>query len=149
MRSRHAIVIVLLSLAGCFALAASAAERATARLGDLEMHCVALPTMELTPEAAQGFNVTREPQRGLLTVTLFRHAGEQGAQTLSGQVFAGAINPRNTLFNIPVREVREGDAVYYLGEFHVAAPDTLRFLVNASVGGKPLNADFTRSFNTP
>ena len=117
------------------------------RLGDLEMHCVAQSTAALTPEAAHNFNVTRAPDRGLLTIALFRHTGQGQTETQAGQVFAGAINQGNTLTNIPVREVRQGPAVYYLGEFRLQPPDSLRFLINAHVGDKTLKANFKHDFN--
>ncbi|MBU1664550.1 MAG: DUF4426 domain-containing protein [Gammaproteobacteria bacterium] len=49
---------------------------------------------------------------------------------------------------MPIREVREGDSVYYLGEFQVTTPDTLRFLVNANVMGKVMKNEFAREFHS-
>jgi hypothetical protein len=136
-------------LAALYPQFSSAQESGTVRVGDLEMHCVALSTMELTPEAAKDFNVTRDPARGLLTVTLFRHLGPGKTQTQQAQVFAGGSTQGNNPFSIPVREVHKGDSMYYLGEYHVTPPDTLRFIVNGNVLGKPLKADFSRSFAAP
>lgn len=112
----------------------------------LELYCVAVPTLELTQDAAKKFNVDRAANRGLLTVTVVKKGKAGKGDTVQAQVYAGAINQRNSLSNIPIREVREGDSVYYLGEFQVSTPDTLRFLVNANVLGKPLKSDFSREF---
>jgi len=137
----------VLCLASLLAPSAPAAEGEATRNGDLEMHCVAMASNELTPEAAQEFNVVRDPQRAVLLVTVFRHLAPGRTETQPAQVFAGAINTRNSLSNIPVREMRKGDAVYYLGEFRVSPPDTLHFLVNASAThGKPLKAEFSHGF---
>lgn len=131
-------------------VSAQAGEPGITRSGDLEMRCLALPTSELTPEAAREYNVARDPRRGLLTVTIQRHQGPGKAKPLQAQVFAGAINQANIVSTIPVREVQQGDTVYYLGEFHVTPPDTLRFLVNANtLHGRPLKAEFTRAFGAP
>lgn len=139
-----------LCLAVLHAPHALAVEGGTTKSGDLEMHCVAMPTSELTPEAAREFNVVRDPQRGLLTVTVFRHLGQGRTQAQQAQVFAGAINQQNLISTIPVREMQKDGAVYYLGEFRVAPPDTLRFLVNASAThGKPLKVEFSRGFPAP
>jgi hypothetical protein len=113
------------------------------------MHCVAVPTSELTPEAAKAYNVEPRPGRGLLTITLLRKVRTGEAKSVPGQVYAGAVNQGNYLSSIPIREVREGNEVYYLGEYRVSAPDTLRFLVNANVLGKALKTEFTRAFNAP
>lgn len=113
----------------------------------IELYSVAIPTSELTVEAAKKYNVERSPTRGLLTVTLVRKDKSLTKETLAGQVYAGAINLRNNLSSIPIREIRDGDAVYYLGEFQVSAPDTLRFLVNANVMGKVMKSEFAREFH--
>ncbi len=129
------------------ALPAGAAD--ITKVGDLELHCVATPTTELTGEAAKAYNVTPSPGRGLLTVTLMRKNRNGEAKTVPGQIYAGAINQNNLLSSIPIREVHDGDNVYYLGEYRVGAPDTLRFLVNATSMGKIFKAEFSRAFPAP
>jgi len=114
---------------------------------EVELFSVAVPTTELTAEAAKNYNVERSPTRGLLTVTLVKKGKSGANETMAGQIYAGAINLRNNLSNIPIREVREGDSVYYLGEFQVTTPDTLRFLVNANVMGKVMKNEFAREFH--
>lgn len=117
--------------------------------GNLEMLCAAVPSLELTPEAAQGFNVAPAPDRAVLTITLLKKNRAGQAEAVPGQVYAGAIDQNNHLFSIPIREVKDGDSVYYLGEFRVNTPNTMRFLVNANVLGKPLKAEFSRVFSAP
>ncbi len=137
----------LLLLAAVLATQAQANDRYSTR--DIELYSVALPTTELTAEAAKNYNVERSPTRGLLTVTLVKKGKSGGNETVVGQVYAGAINLNNNLSNIPIREVHEGGSVYYLGEFQVATPDTLRFLVNANVLGKVMKSEFAREFHGP
>jgi hypothetical protein len=138
MNFRPAFALTLILAAPLFA--------GQARASNPELYCVAVPTMELTPEAAKGYNVARNADRGLLTVTIVKKGKNGATATLPGQVYAGAINQNNLLYNIPIREVHDGDSVYYLGEFHVTTPDTLRFLVNANVLGRPMKSEFSREF---
>lgn len=133
-----------LLLAALLATQAQAHDRYTT--SDIELYSVVVPTTELTAEAAKNYNVERSPNRGLLTVTLVKKGKSGKSETVAGQVYAGAINLRNNLSNIPIREVREGGSVTYLGEFQVTAPDTLRFLVNASVMGKIMKNEFAHEF---
>jgi len=126
---------------------ANAAE--VSRLGDLEVHGIAVPTTELTPEAAKDYNITPAAGRGLLTVTLIKKGSAGKAESVPGQVYAGGFTQNNHLFSVPIREVRQPDGVYYLGEFRYNAPDTIRFLVNANVLGKPMKVEFVRAFSTP
>jgi hypothetical protein len=120
-----------------------------ARVGDLELHCVAVPSTELTPEAAKSYNVDPKPNRGLLTITILKKGNPAEARAVSGQVYAGALNQNNYLSSIPIREVREDGNVFYIGEFRLNAPDTLRFLVNANVLGKAMKSEFIRVFSAP
>lgn len=119
------------------------AQKATA--GNLELHAEAMPTITLTPEAAANYRVEPSADRGLLLVTVMRR--ERGkAVTLPAQVYAGAMNQRNLTISIPMREVNDGQTVYYLGEFRLTPPDEYRFLVNANVLGTPLKTEFSRRF---
>jgi hypothetical protein len=117
------------------------------RLGELELHSVAVPTSELTPEAARDYNVTPDAGRGLLTVTLIKKGRNGKTESVPGQVYAGGFTQDNKIFSIPIREIRQPDGVYYLGEYRVNAPDTIRFLVNANVLGKPMKVEFSRAFS--
>jgi len=119
------------------------------KVDNLEMHVAALPTLELTREAALGWNIEPAPDRAVLTVTLLRKPRSGQMETIPGQIYAGAIDQNNFLSSIPIREVRDGGSVRYVGEFRVTAPNTLRFLVNANVLGKPLKAEFSRVFSAP
>jgi hypothetical protein len=140
MTYRHALLLLTALLAS----PSQASDRYSTK--DIELYCVAVPTTELTAEAAKNYNVERSPTRGLLTVTLVKKGKNGKSEGIAGQVYAGAINLRNYLSNIPIREVREGGSVYYLGEFQVSTPDTLRFLVNANVLGKTMKSEFAREF---
>jgi hypothetical protein len=48
-----------------------------------------------------------------------------------------ATNPSQQLAHIDMREVREGTAIYYLGEFRVSPPATLKFNATVEVAGEP------------
>jgi len=126
-----------------------AAASEVTRLGELEMHGIAVPTTELTAEAARDYNITPAAGRGLLTVTLIKKGRNGRAESVPGQVYAGGFTQDNKIFSIPIREVRQADGVYYLGEYRVNAPDTIRFLVNANVLGKPMKVEFSRAFSAP
>ena len=49
-----------------------------------------------------------------------------------------------------MREIRDGDAIYYLGEFSVSGSDTLRFAVQVTPQGAsaPLKLDFSKDYVT-
>jgi len=51
-------------------------------------------------------------------------------------------NLTRQLANVDMRELKEGPAIYYLGEFRVAPPDTLTFTATVEVPGE-LNQKMT------
>lgn len=125
---------------------AAAAEAHRVASGKLEMQVEALPTTRLSPEAMRAYKIEPAPDRGLLTVRITRSARPGKAETVAAQVYAGAMTRNHQLLSIPLREVREGGSVYYLGEYRVTPPDELRFMVNANVLGNPIKADFSHAF---
>lgn len=106
---------------------------------DLILVMDAMPSTELTTEAAQRYNVIPAANRGILTVTASKHG-----KPVPSQVYVGAVNSKNNLINVPMRTLADGSG--HLGEFYVLPNDNLNFIVNVNVLGKPLKAKFSRAF---
>jgi hypothetical protein len=124
----------------CAALMSAQAQAAvTVTADDIVVHMDAMPSNELTAEAAKRYNVTPAGNRGILTVK----AQKQG-KDVPMQVFVGAINSKNNLINVPMRRL---DDSAYLGEYYVLPADNLDFIVNVNVLGKPFKARLSRSFS--
>ncbi len=123
-------------------LSAPAHAAVTITSDDVVVHMDAMPSTELTSEAAKRYNVTPAGNRGVLTVKALKQGKD-----VPMQVFVGAINSKNNLINVPMRETNGKDGSSYLGEFYVLPADNLNFIVNVNVLGKPLKAKFNRSFN--
>lgn len=143
MRSMHFLAAALLALAA--ALPASGA--GFLRSGDLRVHFNALPSTELTPEVARQYGVTRSANRALVNISVRR--GEPGADVaVPAQVTVAATNLAGQRQDVRMREVRDGDALYYLGEARVAGQDTLTFEIEVVVDGepKPMGATFRQEF---
>lgn len=126
---------------------ASPAEQAV-KYGNIEIHYNAMPTDELQPEVAKNYNIVRSHNRGLLTISVLRKNKLGIAEPVPAVLSASAVNLSAQLTQISMREIREGGAVYYLGEFRVAPPDTLKFSVSAKPSGETRQypAEFSRSF---
>jgi hypothetical protein len=71
------------------------------------------------------------------------------AEPIVASVKAWSVNVYQQAKNIDMREVKEGGAIYYLGEFRVAAPDTLKFKIGATPAGgaQELQVEYTRAFD--
>lgn len=130
-----------------FAQVASAEQ--SRKFGNIEVHYNAISTTDLTPEVARGYNIERSKNRGLLTVSVLRKNQLGVAEPVTAEVKAWSVNVYQQARNIDIREIREGSAIYYIGEFRVATPDTLRFKIGAKPIGatQDLEVEYTRAFD--
>lgn len=118
-------------------VAAFAHAEISQKFGPLEIHYNALTTDELLPEVARTYKIERSKTRGLLTVSVLKQNEMGAASPVPAKLTVYVTNLSQQLATIEMREVREGTAIYYLGEFRVAPPDTLKFNVTLDVAGQP------------
>jgi hypothetical protein len=96
------------------------------RLGAWDVHYVVIRTSFLKPEIAARNDIVRGPDRALLNISVIGDDGKPVVATLSGRV-------RNLLEQetpLEFREVREGEAVYYLAQIRHTDRETLRFYID-------------------
>ena len=149
MTARNALVIIpLLGLVGLTACQPSPpeAQRAPAALpatetskdfGSYVVHFNALATDQLTPEVAKNYDIVRSKNRAMLNVSIIKKAGPGTlGKALSGQVSASAVNLTGQLKSVTLREIAEGDAIYFIGEVPVAHGETLIFTVDGVPEGE-------------
>lgn len=131
-------------------LAVSATGRAAESMvesGDIIVHYNALPTTQLSAEVARQYSITRSANRGLLNVAVQRREGE-ATPAVSASVEAAATNLNGQRRSIPVREIREGEALYYIGEFGTGDRETLNFEISVTADGaaQPILIRFQQQF---
>ncbi|MDJ0929219.1 MAG: DUF4426 domain-containing protein [Gammaproteobacteria bacterium] len=116
--------------------------------GDYVLHFNALSTDQLTPEVAKQYDIVRSKNRAMLNVSIVQKQEGQVGQSVSGTVNASARNLTGQLKNLSVREIREGDAVYYIGDVPVANGETLIFSIAATPSNETgaFEVEFSRQF---
>jgi hypothetical protein len=107
------------------------------KFGPLEIHYNALSTDELLPEVARAYKIERSKTRGLITVSVLKQNQMGASLPVPAKLTVYVTNLSQQLATIEMREIREGTAIYYLGEFRVAPPDTLKFHATVEVAGEP------------
>jgi hypothetical protein len=127
---------LLAALCLCTAAAGAHAE-ISQKFGPLEIHYNALTTDELLPEVARAYKIERSKTRGLVTMSVLKQNKMGVASPVPAKLTVYVTNLTQQLSNVEMREIREGTAIYYLGEFRVAPPDTLKFTVTVEVAGEP------------
>jgi hypothetical protein len=118
-------------------VAALAHAEISQKFGTLEIHYNALTTDELQPDVARTYKIERSKTRGLVTLSVLRKNKVGALTPVPAKLSMYVTNLTQQLANIDMREIKEGTAIYYLGEFRVAPPDTLKFTATVEVAGEP------------
>lgn len=127
---------LLATLCLCSVAAVAHAEIAQ-KFGPIEVHYNALTTNELLPEVARAYKIDRSKTRGLVTMSVLKQNEVGALSPVPAKLTIYATNLNQQLTNIEMREIKEGSAIYYLGEFRVTPPDTLKFTATVEVNGQP------------
>ena len=118
-------------------------------VGDYTVHFNAFNTDSLQPSMAKAYNITRSKNRGMFTISVMKAA--QGlspmGQPVRAKLIASASNLTGQLRKFEVREIDEGNAVYYISVFHIAHEEILDFNIQVTPeGDKPFTVEFRQKF---
>ena len=138
-------VFAFLSLA----LVAGLAQAETYRdIGDYVIHYNALPTDVLAPNIARSYDITRSKSRGMLNVAVLKKMAGTPGMPVTASVTAYSTNLNSQIREFDMREIREQNAIYYIGEFGISNQETLTFTITVSPEKTrpPQTLSFTRQF---
>jgi hypothetical protein len=100
--------------------------------GDYVIHFNAIATDQLTPEIARRYGIVRSRSRAMLNVSIIKKEDGSLGAPVPGSVAAGAVNLTGQQKNLTLREIREENAVYYIGEIGIANEETLIFTIDVT-----------------
>ncbi|HEX7971420.1 MAG TPA: DUF4426 domain-containing protein [Thiobacillus sp.] len=127
---------LLAALCLCSAAAVAHAE-ISQNLGPLQIHYNAITTDELLPDVARSYKIERSKTRGLVTMAVLKPNKMGVPVPIAAKITLYFTNLTQQLASVEMREIREGTAIYYLGDFRIAPPDTLKFTATVEVAGVP------------
>lgn len=110
------------------------AENAT-HIPGYTIHHNALTTDTLSPQVAKAYNIQRSKSRGMLNVSVVKDQAGSLGQPVKAKVEARATNLSGQSREIDLREISDGDAIYYIGDFRVANQETLNFKLQVEPQG--------------
>lgn len=116
--------------------------------GEYVVHFNALTTDQLDATIAGEYGIVRSQNRVLLNISILKREGLGLDKPVTGTVTATAANLTGQLRNLLVREIREGDAIYYIAETQIVNSESLIFTVNATPESTstPLTVRFQKQF---
>jgi len=147
MRTRFARLCA--GAAGLLLATAATADNSTQIPGYI-IHHNAFTTDVLAPEVANTYNIARSSKRAMLNVSVLRDANGMSGEAVPAKVTATATNLMGQKREVPMREVREGKAIYYIGDFLVAHREVLNLDLNVTPQGdtRTHSARLTQEFFT-
>lgn len=144
---RFAVLPLLLFL---FTIAPVQAQETAKQFGDYVLHFNAVNTDFLTPEIARNYGIQRSKNRVLLTVSVLK--GEIGiaGQPVAADISAHATNLSDQTKRLNMKEVKDGNAIYYIDTFSVTNEETVDMHISAKPknGGPQMDVKFRRQFFT-
>jgi hypothetical protein len=124
-----AVVVALLSMLPF----TSQAEQAQ-KFGSYVVHYNTLQTTFLAPKVAREYQITRSQNRAMLNISV-QEMLDQKPKSVPATIKASATNLTGQLKTINMRPVRDGDVIYYIGEFGVEDQEVLDFTVDVQPEG--------------
>ena len=133
------LVALLLGLNACDPAATTSSASADGRMrlsanksngefGQYVVHVNAMTASSLTPEVAQNYGITRSENRGLVTVVILKKSPDlAAAQPVLSVVEVSAANLTGQLKPVELREIIDGDSIYYVGQVRVDNRETINF----------------------
>jgi hypothetical protein len=120
------------------------------RFGEYQVHYNAFTSNVLQPAIAKSYGITRSKNRGVLTVSVLQDVMGTPGKPISAGIEGTATNLNGQLKALAIREIREGNAIYYIGEFPVTNQETLDFNLAVELPGQeaPVTVRFRKQFFT-
>ncbi|WP_417312147.1 DUF4426 domain-containing protein [Ectopseudomonas khazarica] len=119
--------IIPFLIALCLALPAAAERKQS--FGDLDVHYSVFNSSFIQPDIAAAAGLTRSKTQGVINVAVLK-AGKASTAVVAGEV--KDLLGKSTALSF--RQVREGDAIYYLAQFPFKTREVLSFTLNVRQG---------------
>jgi len=111
---------------------AQPSEESFKEFGNYEVHYNAVRADRIAAEIARAHGIERSKNRVMLNVTMLRKEADQAPRKpVKGVVSVDAYNLNGQLKSIDIRQVTEGEAIYYIGEVSIGDSEILVFDIKA------------------
>lgn len=128
-------LIGLFALTLALATGSVSAENSTKADG-YTIHHNAITTDMLTPDISRAYRIPRSRNRGMLNISVIKDEAGTVGTPVAAAVRAYSTNYLGQQRPVPLREIREGDAIYYIGDFLVHHGETLNFTMEIRPEGE-------------
>jgi hypothetical protein len=129
----------ILSCLGLFAaltISLHAYAESSRQFGDFTIHYTAFRSDILQPDIAKTYNLTRRNNRVIVNIAVIKKVPGTTGTPSTAKVEGQVSNLTGQLRQLDFREIKEGDAIYYLAETQVSNGEFLKFELAVTPAGK-------------
>jgi hypothetical protein len=137
-------------LLGAVLVAPVAASADTTKVDGYTIHHNAFTTDTLAPEVAKSYGIQRSKFRGVLVVTVLKDAPGTEGTSVPARIETKSVLLTGQAVRMPMREIHEQKANYYITEFPIHNEETKDFLIEVTPQGahQTFKAKMTQQFFT-
>lgn len=115
------------------------------KLGTMNVHYMAIGSTFFTPEIAKAYGITRSRYNGLINISVL-DSSKAGNPAKTVSINGQAKNNLGQFKNLEFKEVKEGDAIYYLAQVSYNNEETLHFTLEINDGKEQQTLKFSQKF---
>ncbi|ODP96057.1 MULTISPECIES: DUF4426 domain-containing protein [Salinivibrio] len=136
--------VMLVSFLSLFSLSAWSGQYK--EVGELEVHYNTISTTFLTPEIAKQYDITRSGYRGLVNIAVLDKM-QLGKPAVSATLTGSVKNLVGNSRELDFKEIREGEAIYYIATFAADDEETYQFHIELNAqGNRSATLDYRYKF---
>ena len=117
------------------------------KLGNMNVHYMAIGATFLTPEIAKAYNIERSRYNGLVNISVLDNT-KDGFPAKTVSISGSAKNLAGQRKALTFTEVKEGDAIYYLAQVSYRDQETIVFDLTINDGNETQQLKFSQKFYT-
>ncbi|SDK11360.1 protein of unknown function [Ferrimonas sediminum] len=104
------------------------------QVGDYAIHYVSFGSTFIPPSIAKNYDITRSRYIGLVNIMVKDTSQDKVGTALSAEITGYAQNLLGSQKNLRFKEIREGDAIYYIAEIEHRNEETFTFSIDINNG---------------
>jgi len=139
------LVKILLVLSLSFSFVGNASAENMKKLGSMNVHYMAIGSTFFTPEIAKVYGITRSRYNGLINISVLDNT-QAGNPAKTVSISGKAKNNLGQFKELEFKEVKEGDAIYYLAQVSYNDEETLHFTLDIFDGKEQQQLKFSQKF---
>jgi hypothetical protein len=139
------IIKLLITLSLSLFMMTSVSAENMKKLGSMNVHYMAIGSTFFTPEIAKAYGITRSRYNGLINVSVLDNS-QKGTPAKTVSLSGKAKNNLGQFKDLDFKEVKEGNAIYYLAQVNYNNEETLHFDIMINDGKEKQQLKFSQIF---